>query len=110
MTYQERKAKAYETCKRANNRYRVDVRKLRLHLFPKGKIPLDYEDQWEHVKLPMNGWPRNEEATVITVVICEKSKSDGSRGMKGMRLYVICPECGKQISAGRLHQHMGYSH
>jgi hypothetical protein len=106
-TYQARKAAALRGFKRSNDKYQIHVDKLRRHLFPKGIIPLDCEDSWNHVTVPMakGGHMRMN-------VICVKSKSDGSdnRGMQGMRLYVICPECGTKVSAGRLHQHYGYKH
>lgn len=81
----------------------INLRKLYQQLGYKScRVPFDYSAVLEQIQVPL----LSGESRTMTVIIYQK-KQDGSRKPRANRAYVLCPTCGEEMPAGRLHLHEG---
>lgn len=71
----------------------IDLRRLRIDLCGKDKIPPEFGRLFEGEVLWEEGWVREWEGV--------------GGGNRKVRVFVRCPKCGKFVPAGRITQHFG---
>ena len=72
-------------------------------LLATAKIPLDMEERFK--QLMCLDW--RGDIVVVADVLVKASNSDATNRVTEHRIFVICPECGREIPFGRYHQHTG---
>ena len=78
----------------------VNMYALRESLCGKNKLPKDFEGTFTNQTLrDLFGNVLYDNATVVV------TKQMGSGSRRPHRIFVTCPDCGRQIPAGRLAQH-----
>ena len=81
-----------------------NMARLREMLCGKDKMPLSFCGTFEDVAVPAG---YGTEIALVATVIVEKGIQRNNRKSSKHRVFLVCPNCGKTIPAGRIKQHFG---